>query len=507
MLIVDFRPELFFMKFDINGIFKKIKSNNIGQDKPTTLPPVFYGIASHVPESMERYISIAGRPVVFTGSDAEVEKFKGKKFLNAYDVITLDEVLELYPENDIWITYKKANATAKMLLKRYNHEKIHFFEADLEYKKSCSFLGHFIDYRVDNFSPCCVSNKSAIKTSGSVQERIAHWKDYVIKLADDIKNGVPNACDGCKQLKDGFYPRENGKLDYICFATNHPGDVCNLRCSYCFVQNRFEKFKETKEGMTTYETIRQLSQLPEYDNPNITIELSNGEICVNKYCNEIFDILLKSKWKVRFVTNMTVYNEKFAEFLKTGRTVNVLTSLDSGTAETYKKIKQVDCLDRVVENLKKYPLEKANLRLKYIFLEGINDNETDVDGFYRIVKDVNCKAIMISSDRCKPLTPKMRKLVAKLVRNAQKDGIKILKSAYLSKQDDKYIDELVLKKSTKSEVNNVKSDYKIINVDGKKITLDSKMLTDNAKYVIVMGDNSSITINGDIYLSTNDKES
>ena len=33
---------------------------------------------------------------------------------------------------------------------------------DLEYKKSCSFLGHFIDYRVDNFSPCCVSSNFAL---------------------------------------------------------------------------------------------------------------------------------------------------------------------------------------------------------------------------------------------------------------------------------------------------------------------------------------------------------
>ena len=113
-----------------------------------------------------------------------------------------------------------------------------------------------------------------------------------------------------------FYSSLSANLDYICFATNHPGDVCNLKCSYCFVQNRFDKLKESKDGMTTYETLKQLSQMPEYNNPNVTVELSNGELCVNKYCNEIFDILLSTKWKVRFVTNMTIYNEKFAEFLK-----------------------------------------------------------------------------------------------------------------------------------------------------------------------------------------------
>lgn len=116
--------------------------------------------------------------------------------------------------------------------------------------------------------------------------------------------------------KRGFWPKKV-ELDYICFATNHPGDVCNLRCTYCFVENRFKELNRSdKEGYTTYEIIKQLSQMPEYNRSNICIELSNGEFCANKYCNEIFDILLKNKWKVRFVSNMTIYNEKFAEFLK-----------------------------------------------------------------------------------------------------------------------------------------------------------------------------------------------
>lgn len=490
------------MKFNISGFFKGKQRKEAGLNKEEVLQPVFYGVTSYVAESLEHYISIAGEPVVFTGSDEEVQKYKNTLFLNKYEVIPLDEVLKRFPNSDIWVTYKKANATAKMLLKHYDPKKIHFFEADLEYKKSCSFLGHFIDYRVDNFSPCCVSNTSAVKTSGTVHERFAHWKEYVTKLAEDIKNGVPNPCDGCKHLKEGFYSSQNANLDYICFATNHPGDVCNLKCSYCFVQNRFDKLKENKEGMTTYETLKQLSQIPEYNNPNVTVELSNGELCVNKYCNEIFDILLSTKWKVRFVTNMTIYNEKFAEFLKTGRTVNVLTSLDSGTRETYKKIKQVDCLDKVVENLKKYPLEKANLRLKYIFLEGVNDNEEDVNGFYNIVKEVNCKAIMISSDRCKPFTENIRNLVRELIRKAKKDGIKVLKSAYLSRQDDVFVDNLVAQKDFPVTHKKSTASPKIINVDGKKITLDSNVLDDNAKYVIIMGDNSTITINGDVYINS-----
>ena len=494
------------MEFNIANLFQNSQDKkDDSQDKKDDsqdkkdLAPVFYGIPAHVPNSMSKYISIAGEPVVFTGSEEEVEKYKNRPYLNKYKVMPLAEVLKQYPENDIWVTYKIANTTAKKLAKHYDPKKIHFFEANLEYKLSCGFIGHFIDYRVDNFSPCCIGKHPSVKTSGTVQERIAHWENYTVKLLEDIKNGVPTACDSCKYLKEGFYPRDI-KLDYFCFATNHPGDVCNLRCSYCFVQNRFQKFKENPEGLTTYETLKQLSEIPEYNNSNTTIELSNGELCANKNCNEIFDILFSTKWKVRFVTNMTIYTEKFSEFLKTGRTVNVLTSLDSGTPETFLKIKKVDCFNKVVENLKKYPLENANLRLKYIFLEGVNDNEADVYGFYNVVKEVGCKSISISSDRSKPFTEKIRNLVKGLIEKAKEDGVKIFKSAYLSKQDEKYIDDIVAQPRKQKTVAPV-PENKVINVDGKKITLDSDLLADNAKYVIIMGDNSTITINGNIIIN------
>jgi len=51
------------------------------------------------------------------------------------------------------------------------------------------------------------------------------------------------------------------------------------------------------------------------------------------------------------------------------------TALDCCTRETFLKIKQVDMFDRVVGNLKKLPLHKTRFYLKYIFLDGVNDND------------------------------------------------------------------------------------------------------------------------------------
>ena len=401
-------------------------------------PVIFYGISDSMKKSFPNFVKITGEPKAIVEKDENLSKYPNKLF-DKYDVISLDEALERYPDAVIWVTYGIANNAAKLISQKVEPDRIKFFKANLEYRQGCSFLGHFIDYRVDNFSPCCVSGSSSVATSGTIPVRMEHWHRYVNQLIDDIKNNRPNKCTGCRFLKYGFWPK-TVKLDYVCFATNHPGDVCNLKCIYCFVENRFDKLK-TKEGYTTYETIRQLSEMPEYDNPNFTIELSNGEFCANKHCDDIFDILLKNKWKVRFVSNMTIYKEKFAEFLKTGRTVNVLTSLDAGTRETYKAIKQADCLDKVIENIKRYPLENVDFKLKYIFLEGINDNETDVDGFCDIVKDVGCKSIVLASDRCKPFNENMEAMAIRLMKRAKDYGIRICKSSYLSKKDGELIDK------------------------------------------------------------------
>ena len=96
----------------------------------------------------------------------------------------------------------------------------------------------------------------------------------------------PILASKCPHLKYGFYPKTI-KLDTLSFGTNQPGDVCNLRCVYCFQRKQLERLKDDKDKFTTYEILRQFSQMPEYDTSDFKIQLSNGEFCTNKYCDEI----------------------------------------------------------------------------------------------------------------------------------------------------------------------------------------------------------------------------
>ena len=408
---------------------------------------IFYGILNKntIGEKIDGWIEVAERereefPIVFCEKDENLHKFKGR-LLDKYDVLSLDDALKRYPDAHVWVTYPKAGTTAKHLLTKMRPEKIHFLEDDLEYRRGCRFLGKFISYRKDTFSPCCVTGKAPlVKASGSVAERIRHWQSYTEKLVDDVRNNKPNDCDKCHLLKEGFY-RKTVQLNEINFGSNNKGDVCNFKCTYCFCETTFKRLKEQGDGLSTYEILREISQMPEHDHENFVVQLANGEPCANKDFDALMDVLLDNKWKVVLISNMSIYREKLATIMEQGRVINTLVSMDSGTRETFKKVKRSDMFDRVVENLRRYPIDKANLRLKYIFLEGVNDNEADVDGFYELAKELNA-VIVPSADLNKPWNAKIKGLVLRIIEKAQADGIKIsTASSYLSKADVRFISE------------------------------------------------------------------
>ncbi|MCL2199825.1 MAG: radical SAM protein [Defluviitaleaceae bacterium] len=404
---------------------------------------IFYGIASEkaVNERINKWIDVAGQPNIFAESETNLKKLPSK-LLEKYEVVSLDEALKRYPAAKIWVTYRKADKTAKAMAKKVNPENIYFLEADLEYRKGCRYLGKFISYRSNNFSPCCITGQApTIKTSGTIKERFAQWQEYTTKLVDDVRRNRPNDCDKCHMLKGGFY-RKSVQLNEINFGSNQPGDICNFRCVYCFCEHALKNQTNDQNALSTYEILSQISEMKEFDREDFTVQLANGEFCAYKQCDEILDILLKNKWKIILVSNCSIYKEKLATLIENGRVKKITTSIDSGTADTFFKVKQNNAFNRVLENLRKYPIEKTRLITKYIFIEGLNDNKTDIDGFYNIAKEFN-SVIMLSSNLNAPYTKNMRELAARLVKRAKADGIKVdCSSAYLSPKDAEYINKM-----------------------------------------------------------------
>jgi ferredoxin len=194
--------------------------------------------------------------------------------------------------------------------------------------------------------------------------------------------------------------------------------------------------------------MKQLSEIPEYDTEDFVVQLANGEFFANKHCDEMIDILLKNKWKINLLSNLSIYKEGFSTLLNSGRIQQVTTSLDAGTAETFATVNRMDSFAQVVDNLNKYSFAKTKLVVKYIFIEGVNDNEGDIDGFYEIVKgigDADNVCIGLSNDQkthLAPFTANMRRLSLRIIGRAKTDGIKVIGvQSYTNPKDVRFIDE------------------------------------------------------------------
>ena len=101
---------------------------------------------------------------------------------------------------------------------------------------------------------------------------------------------------------------------------------------------------------------------------------------------------------MQLATSGIKYSTAIDEAFKNNR-LEMLLSLDSGSRETYKKIKNVDMFDTVIENLKKYTsaceFAKENIILKYIILDGINDNKEELGKFFDIVQKLGVRNVRL----------------------------------------------------------------------------------------------------------------
>ena len=75
--------------------------------------------------------------------------------------------------------------------------------------------------------------------------------------------------------------------------------------------------------------------------------------------------------------------------------LNVVISIDSSCSSTYKRIKRVDCYDKVVENIKKYAQANTNgyslMTTKYIIIPHINDNIAEIENWIQLTRNLGSR--------------------------------------------------------------------------------------------------------------------
>ena len=125
--------------------------------------------------------------------------------------------------------------------------------------------------------------------------------------------------------------------------------------------------------------------------------MSGGEITISPEFEELLSVLLDYlNSKVEILTSGIKYCESIKNAFIQDKCSLVIS------LETYKKIKQVDCFDKVVSNIKTYinasKYAKNSITMKYIIIDGINDNIKEITDFIILVKNLGIKNIRLDFD-------------------------------------------------------------------------------------------------------------
>jgi len=374
---------------------------------------IFYGAGISARENFARWRENGLIPVCFADKKVEMHRTifstpDGAEF----EILPLLEVIAKYPDYILYLTQVEANlanVTEDLLGIGIPKERIRYCEGFLPPRYCCAYLPHnfiniesYIDGRV-YYAPCCgiIWRQYRFLSSGNFGKDYEHLLEHISKHKLLLKEGYYNRCYGCallKKIPDTGYPVPSVKHNFG-FSTGcvFDGDLCNQKCIYCgYPQIFYKKQKQMQSSITEgkrYDILKCLQYVE--DNciaEDVRVDYCVGEIGVQKIHNEkILAIWNRNNWRGEIATNATVFLPGIATLLEKNL-ISLLTSLDSGTSETYHKIKCADLFDRTIENLTKYAGTGGGiLRIKYIVLEGINDNQNEIDKFIDIIEQLSNK--------------------------------------------------------------------------------------------------------------------
>ncbi len=259
---------------------------------------------------------------------------------------------------------------------------------------SCEYVENAVCFLQDSVMICCYSlsiGYDGLCISDHYFGQEIDWEKVIEikqKFRDKFsRNDIPKGCSECPRLKVRDW-KNSDKFNYILI--NHWNN-CNLKCIYCYTRDRKKEFKKEKP----YKIIPALKDAVKNKllTPDCWIDITGGEPALLKEFPDLLKFILENTTAIALVNTAGLnYSKWIRKGLEMGR-VSPTISLDSGTRETYKKIKRVDCFNKVIRNIQKYKkdldiVNNSLLSLKYIFIPGVNDNITELQNWLNLTGDL-----------------------------------------------------------------------------------------------------------------------
>lgn len=258
--------------------------------------------------------------------------------------------------------------------------------------KCCKFIQNGLNFTRTGVRFC---NKLAAYNAGNI---VSYEKNFYKKFVDtkkhiieNCKNGiVPEHCTNCIYLEDKDWDSEYNKINNLeIFHWNQ----CNCACVYCGNRSETHLKITTKKGKSEFVDLYKILKSfikEKHFAENVNVSFVGGEPTLLKEFPDIIKLFLKNKYKMHILTNGIIYEKIFAKSLKVNKENNMTISLDCGCSETFKKIKGVDKFEIVTKNIMRYLKESGensrNLIIKYILIEGLNDNKEEIVKWLELCK-------------------------------------------------------------------------------------------------------------------------
>lgn len=215
-----------------------------------------------------------------------------------------------------------------------------------------------------------------------------NW-DYIFeekrKLRENAKKGIyPSQCEGCFELTEKEWDDE----DYISHLTAGHIMKCNSRCIYC-PTGRIEDWHNHEQEYDIKPLVEELIQkkLLKF---NGSLRFVGGEPTLIKEFDWLVDLFsLNNVPEIYVPTSAIRLSKSLCNALKKVESAAIVVSVDSGTKETFEKIKGTKFFNIVFKNLQtylKYSRDKNFVISKFILLPNYNDSTSEIDKWLK-----NCK--------------------------------------------------------------------------------------------------------------------
>lgn len=319
---------------------------------------------------LEKY----GDDVFCFADNYKTEEYYGKK------IISFEELKRIHRNYDIIIS--ASDQLQGELVQQCRDCGITISDRNGVWRQGCNHMQSMVVVN-SAMTTCCSAHKGirSFELTGDWQTDYSTVHAYKKSLIKKLERGEPCDCDGCSMLKEGFYSGEPD-FDELRLTGGIRDEKCNAKCIYCTLTKSGSQIRNGK-----YTLMEPLNGLSDSLTEGKNVVYSPAEITISPFRKEFFEFIRQKNLRCNpIMTSAILYSDDVEDMLKNRNADEINISLDCGTRETYKKIKGIDAFDLTVNNIEKYRQSAQRLVLKYIFLEGINDNKEDVLGFLEIAK-------------------------------------------------------------------------------------------------------------------------